>query len=253
MVLEAEFSASSRPILATLAVMSVEQDMERLLEAMTQVLVPPFQVVQNVVNYEWTFPIAHSPSEVESDEEPPIRLGERVDMIPIDGLLGLYTPATQQITIFRKGVHRIAEILMLRERDLTFVVRLHEWSRALLHVGLPEADRIQVTADDSSWPLYLAQATSVFEGIDSELHERLAQLLTFHGLQITRTAATNLKAKAALGRITDTFTKLTQRSPREYQIDEYVEAPKDRIVKSIELLKSRSLIGLYAWETVVKW
>jgi hypothetical protein len=33
--------------------------------------------------------------------EAPIRLGNQVDIIPIDGVLDLYTPGTQQIVVFR--------------------------------------------------------------------------------------------------------------------------------------------------------
>jgi predicted transcriptional regulator len=227
--------------------------MERFLEAISQVLVPPFQVVQQVVNYEWIFPVAHCPSEIESNEEPPIRLGERVDMIPIDGVLGLYSPATQQVTIFRKGVLRVAEILSVREHDLTFVVRIHEWNHALVHVGLLEADRLRVTREDSLWESCLVDATSRFQEIEGELHERLAQLLTFHGLQTMQEAATAPDAKAVLERIANTFMKLTRRASAEYQIDNYTGVPKHRIVKSIRLLKNRSLVGLSAWDTVVRW
>jgi hypothetical protein len=233
--------------------MPTEQDTGRLLEAMAQVAVPPFQIVEREVNHEWQFAIPHFPSEIESDEEPPIRLGDRVDMIPIDRVLGLYTPATQQITIFHKGILRVADILKVREHDLTFVVQLHEWAHALVHVGLTEADRLRVTRDDSLWPSCLKEATALFEGLDPYLHERLAQLLTFHGLRSMHTAATAQEAKAALERIAETFTKLTQRAPNEYQIDDYVQVSKRRIVQSIRLLKNRSLIGFSAWDTVVRW
>lgn len=228
-------------------------DTERVLEAMTQVLVPPFQVVQQEVNHEWAFAVRHCPSEIESQEDPPIRLGDRIDVIPIDRVLGLYDPATQQITIFRKGILLVADILKVPERDLTLVVRLHEWAHALLHIGLLEADRLRVTLDDSLWPACLIEATAVFEGLDSDLHERLAQLLTFHGLRSMQATATATEAKTAIERIAETFKKLTQRAPREYQIDHYTQVPKRRIVQSIKLLKSRSLIGFSAWDTVVKW
>jgi len=228
-------------------------DKERLLEATAQVRVPPLQVVQQAVKYEWTFPVGHCPSEIESHEEPPIRLDERFDIIPIDGVLGLYTPATQRITIFRKGILRVAEILNVLEDDLAFVVRLHEWNHALVHIGLLQADRLRVTADDSLWPSCLEEATTLFKELDPELHERLAQLLTSHGLRTMQALSTLPEAKATLERIADSLKKLTRRAPREYQIDEYVEVPKDRIVKSIRLLKSRSLVGLSTWDTVIKW
>ncbi len=223
------------------------------MDVLSQVLIPPFQIVQQVVNYEWAFPTSHCPSEIKSNEEPPIRLGKRVDAIEIDGVLGLYTPATQQIIIFRKGIVRVADILEVREHDLTFVVQLHEWAHALVHVGLSEDERLRLLGDESLWPNCLNDATTLFEELDPELHERLAQILTFHGLESMQAAATLPEALTALERIAETFNKLTRRSPRKYQIDDYVKVPKDRIVQSIRLLKSRSLIGFPAWDTVVRW
>jgi hypothetical protein len=74
-----------------------------------------------------------------------------------------------------------------------------------------------------------------------------------HGLRTLQRAATVPEAKAALERLADSFTKLTRRAPREYQVDDYDEVPKDRIVKSIKLIKNHSLVGSSAWDTVVKW
>jgi hypothetical protein len=225
----------------------------QVLEVLTQVLRLPFQIVQEVVSHEWTFAVNHCPTQVESHEEPPIRLGNHLDVIPIDGVLGQYNPAKQQITIFRKGIQRVAETLNMREDDLTFVVQLHEWAHALVHIGLLEDDRLRVTRDDSLWPRCLEEATSIYEGLDPELHEPLAQLLTFHGLQNIQAAATVPEAKAALARIYGTFKDLMQRAPREYQINDYVQVPKHRIVQSMKLLKNQALNGFYAWDIVVRW
>ena len=233
--------------------MMIEIDKERILEVSYQIQKAPFQIVQEVANNEWLFAVNHVPTQIESDEEPPIRLSDHLDIIPIDGVLGQYNPDKQQITIFRKGMQRVTEALNMRKDDLTFVVLLHEWAHALVHIGLLEDDRLRVTRDDSLWPRCLEEATTTYEGLEPELHERLAQLLTFHGLQSIQAAATAPEAKAVIERIAGTFKELTQRAPREYWIDDYVQVPKHRIIQSIRLLKNSSLVGIAAWDIVVRW
>ena len=130
-------------------------------------------------------------------------------------------------------------------------MRIHEWSHALLHVGLAERERLRITRDESLWPGCLREATAWFRALDVELHEHLAQLLTHHGLTSLQADAKLPRAHAALARIASTFERLTRRAPAEYQINKYIGVPKHRLVRSIGLLKSRTLIGAAAWEAVV--
>jgi hypothetical protein len=225
----------------------------RFVESLAEVSQPPFQVVEAVVGHRWSFAMRHSPSERASDEEPPVRLDEHADIIPIDGLLGLYAPERQEITIFNQGIVRVAQRLSLSVPDTTFAVRLHEWAHALLHVGLAEEARRRVTQDDSAWPAALAAATAQFLSFESGLHERLAQLLVHHGLQTMRAGAKVPEAQAALDRRAAAFERLTQHAPADYHIHRYLQASSDRIVTSIGLLKSRGIVGLTAWDTVVTW
>jgi len=228
-------------------------DMERFVAALSQVMQPPFQIIQRVVNNHYQFAIAHSPSEVHSDDEPPFRLTAEAEVIPIDRVLGTYDPDVQQITIFRKGIDLVAEILKLRPRDVEFVVRLHEWAHALLHIGLPEAERISVTRDESLWPSCLARSNDWFKGQDPHLHEALAQLLTHHGLGWLRSQTTLPEAQATVERISHVFERLTAAAPGEYHIDQYSGSPTNRVVESIHLLKVATLIGFDAWKTVMTW
>src|SRR5262245_40370734 len=98
----------------------MQPDPVRALEVMSEVMQIPFQVVQKELNYEWNFAINHFAGETQSDEEPPVRITPRTDTINIDGVLGTYDPASQMITIFRKGIAEAAEILNVRPNDLTF-------------------------------------------------------------------------------------------------------------------------------------
>jgi hypothetical protein len=168
-------------------------------------------------------------------------------------VLGLYTSSTQEITIFRKGISQVAEILTVSPDDLKLIVRLHEWAHALLHLGLEETDRMSVLRDESQWPKREARMNIWFNALDTNLHERLAQLLTRESLRWLKDNATIPSAQAEIDRIAGVFEQVMRRSPSAYQIDKYGNAPKSRIIDSIRLLKSGGLVGTDAWETVVRW
>jgi hypothetical protein len=220
---------------------------EYVLDVLDEIYRPPFQAIQQAVDHRWVFPNP-CPLETESHEEPPIRLVEQADVIEIDGVLGLYNPDAQEITFFLKGIDRVAKILNASPKDLTFVVRLHEWAHALLHVGLQKTER-----DEPLRPEHIARGTAWFRGLDANLSERLPQLLTHHALCWLKDQATLPEARTRLDRIDRAFQELTRRAPDRYQIDKYSGVPKNRIIDSIGLLKSGGLIGADAWATVVTW
>ena len=230
-----------------------QQEAQAVVDALVEVLKPPFQVVQAVVEQRWTFPINHYPGEQQSDEEPPIRLGERAEVFPIDGLLGIYSAERQEITIFMRGIKDVATRLGLREQDVTIIVRLHEWAHALLHLGLPDTERVRVTRDEAVWPDTVAAATAWFDLQEVGLHERLAQLIVHHGLTSLRSAAVAPAAQNALDRVAAAFEKVTRHAPSEYQIEKYTSVSRRKVVTSIELLKFGGIVGLPAWDTVITW
>lgn len=225
----------------------------RLLDVSAQVMRTPFEIIQSGVDHQWTFAMGHTPSEIFSEADPPIRLTDVTDEIAIDGVLGQYNPSTQEITIFRKGISHVAEILKVSPEDLTQVVRLHEWAHALLHLGLEKADRMSVLGDESQWAERLARLNTWFNALDANLHESLAQILTREGLRWLRDEATIPEAQAKINRIEVVFKPLMRRAPSAYQIDKYDSAPKNRIIGSVRLLKSGGLTGADAWDTVVRW
>jgi hypothetical protein len=161
----------------------------KLLDILEEVLKLPYGVLEREVHHEWSFGPNQYPSEIESNEEPPIRLKNRPDVIEIDGVLGLYDYKTQTITLFVKGIAEVAELLALRPYDLRYVVRLHEWAHALLHLGITAAIRRMVIEDESIWTGYLPSLDSWFRDLEKPLHERLAQLLTHYSLQSLRAEA----------------------------------------------------------------
>ena len=225
----------------------------RLLDVRTQVMRMPFEILQGAVDHQWTFAMGHEPSEIFSEEDPPIRLTDQAEEISIDGMLGLYDANRQEITIFLKGINHAAEILRASPDDLKLIVRLHEWAHALLHIGLEKADRMSLLRDESKWVERAARMNTWFNSLDSNLHESLAQLLTREGLRWLKDKATIPDAQDAIDRIAGVFERLTRRAPSAYQIDKYGKIPKSRIVGSIRLLKSGGLVGTDAWETVLTW
>ena len=228
------------------------EEATRLVNSLFDVLKPPFQVVQLVVDNKWTFAINHFPTELQSDEEPPVRLSERAELIPIDGLLGKYDADRQEITIFKRGIAQVAKQLNLRDGDVTFVVRLHEWAHALLHVGLVEAQRLRVTKDETSWSTAFVSATTEFRRLNG-VHEQLAQLIVHHGLQSLRSTPVNPEAKSALDRIAEAFENLMRRAPAEYRIEKYASVSRNKVVTSIGLVKDGGLTGFAAWDKVITW
>ncbi|MCC6696846.1 MAG: hypothetical protein IT365_14540 [Candidatus Hydrogenedentes bacterium] len=231
------------------------EKLDNRLKALSEVMNPPFQIVQQAAQNRWVFTLNHFPGEVSTDEEPPVQIGDDIECIPIDGCLGTYAPASQKITLFRLGIKRVAKILDLREADVQYVVRIHEWAHALLHIGFCESARLRILQDETCWPAELEVASNRYANIDDKLHERLAQLLTHDGIQSLRAASTLPQSKAALDRIADCFEKLTRRCPPDYHIHEYlaVPVPQERVLESIDLLKDRLLIGFEAWDKVVRW
>lgn len=223
------------------------------LDVFLEVRQPPYQILQAAVDYQWKFADGHWPSEKNSEEDPPIRLTDQSDVIAIDGVLGLYNPNTQEITVFRKGVSRVADILKASTDDLRQIVLLHEWAHALLHLGLEETDRVSVLRDDSQWAERVARMNTWYNALNNSLHESLAQLLTREGLRWLRDKATIPDAQDTIDRISSVFERLTRRSPSAYQIDKYDKVPKSRIIGSVRLLKSGGLVGADAWDTVVRW
>jgi hypothetical protein len=227
---------------------------EKLMEILGEIFKAPFQLLEKLTEYNDVFAIGKGPSEFTIEQEPPIKMDERSEIIPIDGYLGMYDPQLREITIFNKGIRNASEIIDCIPDDLTYIVRLHEWSHALIHIGLDKDGRLKAVRDDTYWIDLLEKLTSIFLSIETTLHEHLAQLLTYHALSELYQDAEHEEAKDVISRIMTTFQELNKRQPPEYIVDDYLEVAKARIIESISLLKREWLKGSFeAWSTVVKW
>jgi len=184
---------------------------EKGIDILAEALRPPYQVIHKLVNYEYEFVISKFPKEVISDETPPKELGERTEIIPIDGYLGLYEPKETKITIFNSSIEDASKLIKCNPEHLKYIVRLHEWSHALVHIGFSKSKRLAILKDDNLWSKELAEATKIYTSIEDRLHEHIAQLLTYHSLTLIRQDAKYEESREILNNIIKIFLELNNR------------------------------------------
>lgn len=231
-----------------------DEEAIKLMDTIADVMKPPFQVLELALKGTCSFSIGHYPREVISEDDPPIKLDRRVDVIPIDGFLGLYSPEKQKITIFNKGIQGASDVLQVNPRHLKIIVRIHEWAHALLHLGVAEIDRQNILKDDSYWFGILDASTKLFKEIEHDLHELIAQMLTLYCIQDNRDGSTTNQGKQVWEEIERAFHQLSHHQPQEYQIHDLIDLPRERFSKSVDLLRNRWLVGkAEPWKTAIKW
>ena len=126
-----------------------------------------------------------SPLEVYSDDQPSFtpQAPEQENWIPIDVLLGIYQFRSRKIKIFHKNIVYFADATFnCKPSDLEFIVRLHEYAHALIHLGLfwkdePDLIRKHATGHESDWKSYLRTRSAAFRSLPAGVHEFLAQVL----------------------------------------------------------------------------
>jgi hypothetical protein len=231
----------------------MKENPERVLEILSDIQKLPYQLIERSVDYGYQFALGKMPKETFSDDEPPKKLREDEETIPIDGYLGLYESEKIQITIFKKGIERAVRILKCKLEHLTYVVRLHEWSHALVHIGVPEGDRSKVFKDLSHWEEQLPHMTEIFRSIDYRLHEHLAQLLTYQSLNTLIKEARSDESREVINKILNAFKDLSRRQPPEYQVGDYLGATQSQLITSMTLLRNQWLKGVFeAWDMIMK-
>jgi hypothetical protein len=232
----------------------MKENPEKVLEILSDIQKVPYQLIERSFDYEYQFQTGEMPKEMFSDDEPPKRLREDAEIIPIDEYLGLYEPDKMQITIFKKGIEEAVEILKCKSSDLTYIVRLHEWSHGLVHVGLSKDDMAKVSRDNNYLNEQFRIMNHVFRSIDDRLHEHLAQLLTYQSLNTLHKEARNEESREVIRRISDTFKDLRRRQPPEYQVEDYLGVTQAQLIKSITMLRNQWLKGVFeAWDMIMKF
>ena len=133
-----------------------------------------------------------SPTEVYSDKMPNFIPSSREEegWIPIDVLLGSYKPKTRTIVIYRKPIARFASHpLKCGVSDLEFIVRLHEYAHALVHVGVlwpeePDVLRKYLQGQETDWRAFVRDRSKAFRVLDTQTGEFLAQTLCWMAMGV---------------------------------------------------------------------
>jgi hypothetical protein len=136
--------------------------------------------------FEETFRPA-SPIEIYSDDRPVFVPKSQFEdsWIPIDVLLGCYEPQKRMIKIFRKNVEHFASAKFnCSPHDLEFIVRLHEYAHALIHLGVFWKDELALIRDypagqETDWKPFLDRRSEAFGSLADDVHEFLAQLVSW--------------------------------------------------------------------------
>ncbi len=132
------------------------------------------------------------------DPPPPPLLTEDDELLTIDIFLGTYNSANRSIKLFSENIQRAARLLDCEEEDLEYVVRFHEHAHALIHLGVTEADRWEGLRNGRFAALRLKRLTTIYNQIDSSLHEHLAQLVTYQVLKkLSEDSEDHIVCKAA--------------------------------------------------------
>ncbi|MFW6196773.1 MAG: hypothetical protein ACOC5D_05495 [Thermoplasmatota archaeon] len=197
------------------------------------------------------------PNYLETDDKPPKAIDDRTEIFPIDECLGLYKPDEREIIIFNKGIDKASEIIDCNPLYLKYIVKIHEWSHALIHLGLNLDERNKMNRDDNYREERLKNLTSVYKSFGTKLDEHLAQLLTHYSLQQLENDSTSKDGRKMIGAYKETFKKLNKHQPSKYRIGDFLEAEgvtQDRVIESIRLLRKGWLKGIFdAWSIVIKW
>lgn len=233
---------------------ALTEDVEKMVNTLSDILQPPHHLVQEQFRGIYVFGMHHCPGETVSDDDPPVRLRDDAECIPIDGFLGRYTPHDQRITLYNKGIARASEILKVDPHDLKHIVRIHEYAHAIVHLGLTDEENLAILKDENLWPPHLESSTAAFEHIETAVHEKIAQLITLRSIQSQHKNASTEEGKEVLSRIEKIFHQLARRQGPEYQIHDLLDIPHHRIVQSLQLMKGGALSGQFeTWKQIISW
>lgn len=184
---------------------------------------------------DYSFGSGARPDECDSDDPFP-DLPKTIEILPVD-LLGKYEPHLLRITIYNHRIEQVARVLAISPSHLSMVVRLHEWSHALVHVGQSQDLPPGAFVDNKpALSAAMAAANRLWRRIDDELHEVIAQLLTWHCAQrIADNVRDEYPRQAAL--MTEAFDALSSIQPRPYRLGNLKDIPLGRVRDAFDMLK----------------
>lgn len=98
------------------------------------------------------------------------------NIIPIDNVLGLYSPSRKEITIYVEAIKLVAKRLGLNADHVEHIVKLHEYAHAVFHLGTESSGYVEDIDQ------FVSERTSSFLKHSEPIHEWIAQQLTYSTL-----------------------------------------------------------------------
>ena len=142
------------------------------------------------------------------------------DLLPIDELYGRYFVVDRRIEIYVDAIRRDAHLFDADPEELLQIVRLHEYAHAVVHLGISgEVARAHLSSfgDDEAtdWSGFMDQRTKQFVSLPEDVHELLAQAITYDALR-------SLGAEVA-ERMCMAFTTVEKRQPEIYKVPQEIK------------------------------
>lgn len=159
----------------------------------------------------------NSPVEIFSDAQPRFRpqAPEEENLIPIDEVLGRYNYRRRTIEIFYKNIAYFAEAeLKCDVSSLEYVVRIHEYAHALVHLGVswddePSLIRNYTEGQQTDWKPFLHTRSGAFRSLRSDFHEFIAQVVSWMVIGV-------LEPLSERHQLQELFVRLMERQPAKY-------------------------------------
>lgn len=157
-----------------------------------------------------------SPVEYFSSE---LRTSSQRESFPIDELYGTYCHSERAIRIYIKNINRDAHLFGATDgpsSELLEIVRLHEWSHAVVHLGIYQNETFEylepaIPEIETSWMSFIAGRDTWFSGLEVEVHEFLAQALTYAAID-------SYEDNARASKLKDVFDRLESKQPEYYRL-----------------------------------
>ena len=141
------------------------------------------------------------------------------ELYPIDVLYGCYDAVNRSIQIFVDRIRQDAPIFKATACDLERVVRIHEYAHAIVHLGVPldfADDHLSMIGSNelTDWPNFIVRRTDSFERTTSEIHELLAQVITWRSLE----------SDPQTKHLCEVFERLEEKQPSHYRISRQLKS-----------------------------
>lgn len=189
-----------------------------------------------------------------TNEQPPVVLNDDDEVITIDDYLGVYLPEEKRVKVFSKNIETASKILECTALSLEYVVRYHEHAHAVIHLGTDRKNRIKALNNAEHKEQQLKELTEKYYRIEPNLHEQLAQLLTYHTLQSIKLKQKNDERKGVAQSLINTFERLSKRQPPQYRISSFINTPLQRIIDSLHFIRRGWLVGeIEPWKRMMLW